>query len=209
MDLQMPEMDGFEASRIIREEKSAAGLPIVALTASAMHDVSGKIYDAGMNDFVTKPFHPDDLYQKIARYTSLSESGPVPAADLAITALNPVSVDILDMGGLVEVAGAGTDFLEEMIRMHIDMFQGFAEEYRQVMEQRDPKGLKFIFHRVKTSCTMLRISLLEEEYSVARKILANTNSSKTEIEAATERVHSICSEICYRLHEEYKALTIK
>jgi CheY-like chemotaxis protein len=163
MDLQMPEMDGYEASRIIREQKSADGLPIVALTASAMHDVSRQIYAAGMNDFVTKPFHPDDLYRKIARYTSLKHPAAAPAANHEATVHKLAAGDILDIKGLMKVIGSGSEFLEEMILMHIDMFREFAQEYRQIMEQRDRKRLRFIFHRVKAPCAMLSIKMLEEE----------------------------------------------
>lgn len=70
MDLQMPEMDGYEATRQIRAigTKAFSNLPIVALTASAMIEIQDKAYAVGMNDYVSKPFNPDELYQKIARY---------------------------------------------------------------------------------------------------------------------------------------------
>jgi PAS domain S-box-containing protein len=69
MDLQMPEMDGFEATRIIRnmEDPHLAKIPIVALTASALLEVQKDVLDAGMNDYITKPFNPQDLYKKIVR----------------------------------------------------------------------------------------------------------------------------------------------
>ena len=65
MDLQMPEMDGYECSRRIRENDETSHLPIIALTASAMPEVVMEVKQKGMNDFVTKPFHPADLYMKI------------------------------------------------------------------------------------------------------------------------------------------------
>jgi signal transduction histidine kinase/ActR/RegA family two-component response regulator len=65
MDLQMPVMDGYEATRQIRQ--THPGLPIIALTASAMLEIQEQVYKVGMNDFVTKPFNPKELYQKIAR----------------------------------------------------------------------------------------------------------------------------------------------
>jgi len=63
MDLHMPVMDGYTASRKIREFNQQT--PIIALTASATVDIEQKIFDAGMQDFVTKPFNPDDLFFKI------------------------------------------------------------------------------------------------------------------------------------------------
>ncbi len=70
MDLQMPEMDGFEAARRIRSlGADQGGMPIVALTAAAMSEEFELAMAAGMTDFVTKPFHPRDLHAKIERLT--------------------------------------------------------------------------------------------------------------------------------------------
>jgi len=66
MDIQMPEMDGYEASRLLREAGNE--IPIIALTASTMTSDRGKLQQSGMNDFVVKPFNPNELYKKIARY---------------------------------------------------------------------------------------------------------------------------------------------
>lgn len=68
MDLHMPIMDGFEASQKIRELK--INIPIIALTANLRKDVEVKINEAHINDIIGKPFLPDELYQKVKRYTS-------------------------------------------------------------------------------------------------------------------------------------------
>jgi len=71
MDLQMPEMDGYETTEKVRRlaGEKYAKLPIIALTASAMLDIKDKAFESGMNDYVSKPFNPDDLYRKIAMYS--------------------------------------------------------------------------------------------------------------------------------------------
>jgi PAS domain S-box-containing protein len=71
MDLQMPEMDGYETTEKVRKLPGAkyTDLPIIALTASAMLDIKDKAFESGMNDYVSKPFNPDDLYRKIATYS--------------------------------------------------------------------------------------------------------------------------------------------
>ncbi len=70
MDLHMPEMNGYEATRIIRSMPGDEykNLPIIALTASAFHEERNSIYEYGMNGFVIKPFKPTDLYWKISPY---------------------------------------------------------------------------------------------------------------------------------------------
>lgn len=70
MDLQMPEMDGYETTRKVRELKDNKymELPIIALTAATTLDIRDKAFLTGMNDYISKPFNPDELYMKIRQY---------------------------------------------------------------------------------------------------------------------------------------------
>lgn len=70
MDIQMPEMDGYQASAAIRAMGSEpfTSLPIIALTAAIRSDVSAMIFSSGMNDFISKPFNPVDLHLKLRKY---------------------------------------------------------------------------------------------------------------------------------------------
>ena len=68
MDIQMPEMDGLEATRLIRAGKSGKDIPIVALTAHAMPDDQAGCFEAGMNDFLSKPLHHDALVQVLKQW---------------------------------------------------------------------------------------------------------------------------------------------
>ncbi len=82
MDVQMPVMDGFDATRALRAEPRLTGLPIVALTANAFEEDRRACIAAGMNDFVTKPVDPKLLYATILRWLpqrALSEPPAAPA----------------------------------------------------------------------------------------------------------------------------------
>ncbi|MEO1257928.1 MAG: response regulator [Bacteroidota bacterium] len=70
MDIQMPVMDGYEATRFIRDKfpPEKASMPILAMTAHAHISKDEKFKEYGMNDYVLKPFEPEDLFQKIAKY---------------------------------------------------------------------------------------------------------------------------------------------
>ncbi len=67
MDLQMPVMNGFDAAKEIRKlpDPKKAGVPIIALTAAALYDIKEQVMSAGMNDYVSKPFKPEELLEKI------------------------------------------------------------------------------------------------------------------------------------------------
>ncbi|MDR2172481.1 MAG: response regulator [Planctomycetaceae bacterium] len=68
MDIQMPEMDGFQATEAIRKDQKFANLPILAMTAHAMTGYKEQCIAAGMNDHITKPIDPIVLYQSIIRW---------------------------------------------------------------------------------------------------------------------------------------------
>ena len=71
MDLQMPVMNGFDAAIEIRKmpDTKKANIPIIALTASALFDIRERVYSSGMNDYVSKPFKPEELFDKIHNLT--------------------------------------------------------------------------------------------------------------------------------------------
>ncbi len=71
MDVQMPEMDGLEATRLIRLEAGLKEVPVIALTAHAMRGDREKILEAGMNDYLSKPFEPDDLFKVLGRWVRM------------------------------------------------------------------------------------------------------------------------------------------
>ena len=65
MDIQMPEMDGYEATQIIRQDSQHKQLPIIAITANAMSTDVAQCLAKGMNDHISKPINEEDMINKI------------------------------------------------------------------------------------------------------------------------------------------------
>ncbi|MGL1933350.1 MAG: response regulator, partial [Desulfotalea sp.] len=73
MDCQMPVIDGYEATRLLRKKEEFANLPILAMTANAMAGDREKVIKAGMNDHIAKPINVEDMFQTMAKWITPSE----------------------------------------------------------------------------------------------------------------------------------------
>jgi CheY-like chemotaxis protein len=91
MDVQMPEMDGLEATVAIRlqERRSATHVPIIAMTANAMQGDAEQCRAAGMDDYIAKPMRPDDLYTAISRVLESDLGQQPPATVLPVDLVTP------------------------------------------------------------------------------------------------------------------------
>ena len=81
MDIQMPEMDGYQATEAIRTRLGLADLPVIAMTAHALEEERRQCLDAGMNDHIPKPVDPDHLIRRLRHWIDLSHSGTKPPVD--------------------------------------------------------------------------------------------------------------------------------
>ncbi|MBS4095655.1 MAG: response regulator [Sulfuricella sp.] len=130
MDLQMPVMDGYEATRRLRADPRYFALPLVAMTAHAMVDERDRCLALGMNGHLSKPIEPDDLYATLARYyTNPDASAAAPIAKSTASAAlgedaGPPLPEIagLDSAGGLRRAGNKIKLYRQMLAMFASDF---------------------------------------------------------------------------------------
>ena len=109
MDMQMPVMDGLEATRAIRRLAHLGALPIVAMTANAMQADRQRCVDAGMNGYVTKPIDPDALWRALVLHLPQRGAPAAPVPQSVPTQPMPAAASVLTQGGdtrqLLDVPG--------------------------------------------------------------------------------------------------------
>ena len=131
MDLQMPEMDGFTATRLLRAHQQLQGLPIIAMTAHALVEERQRCLDAGMNDHVSKPIDPDVLFVTLMRWAKPRQVQAAGAEDrdarLASEMILPEIEGVNMAGGLKRVAGNK--------RLYRDLLVQFAAGQSEVNSQ--------------------------------------------------------------------------
>jgi signal transduction histidine kinase/DNA-binding response OmpR family regulator/HPt (histidine-containing phosphotransfer) domain-containing protein len=171
MDLQMPEMDGFTATRLLRKDPRFAKFPIIAMTAHALVEERQRCLDAGMNDHVSKPIDPDNLFATLLRW---AKTRPKPPADHAPVADAKTFEEI----ALPEIPGVNVaDGLNRVAgnrRLYRDLLGQFAAKQADAgaqistaIESGDMKLAERIAHTVKGVAGNLGIA---EVQSVAQKL---------------------------------------
>jgi CheY-like chemotaxis protein len=106
MDLQMPEMDGYQATRAIRSDSRFASFPIIAMTAHATIEERQKCLDAGMNGHVSKPIDPSSLFDTVERFAAPTVKGvAVPPLEPARPAVADADDALPDVPGLNAAEG--------------------------------------------------------------------------------------------------------
>jgi PAS domain S-box-containing protein len=136
MDVQMPEMDGLEATRRLRMNPHFAGLPVIALTANAASEEQDRCRQAGMNDFLSKPFTPLALSSVLARWLSSRhlavEASPKSATAAIVAAETPLAVNMPDLPGIDTCAGL--PFMNHKVAFYEKMLKAFPARFGSVAE---------------------------------------------------------------------------
>jgi CheY-like chemotaxis protein len=158
MDVQMPEMDGYQAARVIRARPELAGLPIIAMTANAMAADRAKALAAGMNEHVPKPIDPGDLYAAIRRWCKPRAqvinppSTPAPPAgttfppDARALPEHLDGIDVVD--GLKRVAGNRNLYCNLLLKFRQSHARA-VEDIRSALDAGDYERAHRIAHTVR------------------------------------------------------------
>ncbi|HEX8610825.1 MAG TPA: CHASE domain-containing protein [Telluria sp.] len=161
MDVQMPVMDGFEATRMIRSDPRLRDALVIAMTANAGRDDQARCLEAGMNEFVTKPISPKLLFEVIAKWlaTRPARNGRrrlAEAADQAPTRMSAapvVSIDagMLDMGALSLTFGANPVKMRKYAFMFLDSARDGLADVSEALDRADMERMADLGHRIKAS----------------------------------------------------------
>ncbi|WP_224999560.1 PAS domain S-box protein [Cesiribacter sp. SM1] len=164
MDLHMPEMDGIEATQYVREELGLTDLPIIALTANALPGIRQKVVEAGMNDYVSKPFEPEDLFQTVMKYISQAKNTCADEVTPAKTAPAAASADIVKASGqlyslhkLYQQSNNNPAFVERMVNLFVKTCSDQLITLHDCLEQGEAASLREVAHRLKPSIDLFDI----------------------------------------------------
>lgn len=175
MDLQMPVMGGFEATQLIRSSDSEnSQIPIVALTASTFLSKKRLALKAGMTDFLSKPFTPDQLHELIEKYLSTPE--------VVLETENQFSFSKeLDSEYLMAAYGSDVEYALDMFETYTEIIQDDITLISDSISTNDMVTLKKQLHRIKPTFTMVGISEISKIIEKLEDNLDTQDKSQLEL----------------------------
>ena len=149
MDLQMPVMDGYEATRQLRREFAPAKLPILAMTAHAMLQEREHCLALGMNDYITKPIDPEQLAATLVRW--IRPQGPAPAVLAAPAGIRGPGSQPGNLAGISWAAGLAhfsgkAPLFERMLERFLELKAEASQEIRAALDRDDPPAALMLAH---------------------------------------------------------------
>ena len=151
MDVQMPEVDGFEATRTIREREKQTGghIPIIAMTAHAMKGDKERCIDAGMDDYVSKPISSEILQKAIQHLTSQDNRRDAVSHRETKAAESDDQAPSFDKEALLATFEHDWNFLQETVNMLLEDYPPMLEKIRKALQSGDAADLRRTAHALK------------------------------------------------------------
>jgi two-component system, sensor histidine kinase and response regulator len=157
MDLQMPVMDGLQATQRIREieagrtadRQAKARIPVIALTANAMTGQRERCIAAGMDDFLSKPLQSEQLHDVVARYCSGMQTADAKKVEQLLNTVTPAPAMNLDVAQLLDMTGNDMEFIRDILGTYQESADRLTIEMRQAVNDDDRKALAAAAHKLR------------------------------------------------------------
>ena len=204
MDLQMPEMNGFEATDYIRNTLNLR-IPIIALTADVTTVDLAKCKAVGMNDYIAKPVDERILYSKIV---GLVRKPSVVKINLDKDADNGevVKLRCTDLNYLIHRTKSNPLLMMEMISLYLEQTPPLVSAMKKSLQDKDWQGLYAVVHKMIPSFAIMGINADFEIIAKKVKEFASTQSQSDDIPNMVLQLENVCVQACIELKEEFNAI---
>jgi PAS domain S-box-containing protein len=199
MDLQMPEMNGFEATEYIRNTMHSK-IPIIALTADVTTVDVAKCKAVGMNDYIAKPIDERVLYSKIIGL--IKKPVIIPAENVANITEQSKKLRCIDMAYLVQRTKSNPVLMMEMISVYLEQTPPLINAMKQGLKDKDWIALHAAVHKMIPSFSIMGISSDFENMAKKVQDYASTQEQADAIPDLVLQIENICTQACMELKEE-------
>jgi PAS domain S-box-containing protein len=181
MDCQMPEMDGFEASRLIRSDlKEIGDVPIIALTAHALKGYREKCIEAGMNDYLAKPFNVKDLKRILLKWVGSGKYNKLLKSDLRDAADEKVDNSqsmVFDRESFLDKVMGDQKIMKSILRSFMDDMSENMQNLSALVRDKHWKELAEFSHKMKGAAGNIGAMLLSRAAAELEAAVKNNNEA--------------------------------
>jgi CheY-like chemotaxis protein/HPt (histidine-containing phosphotransfer) domain-containing protein len=189
MDIQLPDMDGYEITRAIRasEKNTLKSVPVIAVTGDPSEKEKAKADEAGMNDYVVKPYSPDELLKTLSKYAGAEKSN----SNTAVPAPGPAAGMNLDF--LVKFTGGDQELTIRLLEIFLEQVPDSIDRIGKLLPERKWQEIYPIAHKIKSSFAIFELEesknciLKIEEYSRDQIKLDTLPALFSQYKAASEK----------------------
>ena len=200
MDLQMPEMNGFDATEHIRN-KMNSNIPIIALTADVTTVDLAKCKAVGMNDYIAKPVDERLLYSKIVSQVKKT---------VFVNEYKEMEEDkklrCIDLNYLMHRTKSNPDLMIEMISLYLEQTPPLISSMKKSLADKDWKTLQGAVHKMIPSFSIVGIHTDFEEMAKKVQEYASTQQQTDSIHEMVIKLENICTQACKELEEELSTI---
>ncbi len=202
MDLQMPEMNGFEATEYIRTTLKS-DIPIIALTADVTTTDLEKCKAVGMNDYLAKPVDDRLLYSKIIGLVKK------PEINIELKNDNPVKIEMpkyIDLNYLHHRTKSNPVLMMEMISLYLEQTPPLISAMKKSLKEKDWNSLYMAAHKIIPSFSIMGISVDVENMAKKIQEFASTQQQTDGIPVLVMEIEKVCVQACIELEIEFNKL---
>jgi PAS domain S-box-containing protein len=204
MDLQMPEMNGFEATEYIRNKMNSK-IPIIALTADVTTVDLAKCKAVGMNDYIAKPVDERLLYSKIVGLVKKPTSAGSIVSNEP-TGKTAVIKKCIDLAYLFNITKSDPKLMMEMISLYLEQTPALISTMQKSLQEKDWKSLYAAAHKMVPSFAIMGISADFENMAKKVQEYAGAQQESNGIDDLVQQLTNICAQACIELKEEYNTM---
>ena len=218
MDIQMPELDGYEATIKIRNEFDPPlnSIPIMAITAHALNTEIKKCLAVGMNDYISKPFKVIDIISKVSALVIEKNAGRGAQVEKMLTpqktessgaeAVKVEKEEAVNLKNLYTLSGSNKGTIKNIIQLFLNQMPGRVKELKLFLVEQDWEKLKSLCHKMKSSYSIVGAGKLKQYVEIIETDCHEGNIDEDKFRELIEEIDQLTQQAVSILKDEINNL---
>jgi two-component system, sensor histidine kinase len=195
MDIQMPVLNGYEATKILRERGN--NIPVIAVTANAIKGENEKCIEAGMNDYISKPFDEENFLKTIAKWLLPDSNFKIPEIETSVTTTDTTE-PLYDLSSLKAFSRGNESFILKMVNLFCEQTPPLIDEMKSAFLANDLQKMGALAHKVKPTFDNFNILLLKQDIRTIENA-GKENIALPDLKELLEKIDKTVTQVIHQM----------